>query len=173
MFISLSKIAAVWLASSLALALLARDCDGQKSAGTNVAGAQGVNASSQNKNINAQTNGVDAKMDGAKTGTWGGQHIALEVTAEGAQVEYDCAHGTVDQKFVTDAEGRFDLRGTHVREHGGPVRSNETPDTHPARFTGQIKGDTMTLTVTETDTKEVAGTFTLVFGQPAHVMKCR
>ncbi|HZT57829.1 MAG TPA: pilin [Pyrinomonadaceae bacterium] len=175
MLIGFSKIATVWLASSLMLAALARDCDHQKSvnAGANNAGVQTVNVNTQDKNINARQGGVDAKMDNVKTGTWGGQHISLEVTAEGAQVEYDCAHGTVDQKFVADAEGRFDLRGTHVREHGGPVRRDETPDSHPARYTGRIKGDTMTLTVTETDTNESVGTFTLAFGQPPRVMKCR
>jgi len=112
-------------------------------------------------------------MEGARTGTWGGEHISLEVTAQGGQVEYDCAHGTVDQRIVPDARGRFDVRGTHVREHGGPVRGDETAYSHPARFVGEIQGDTMTLTVTESDTKEAVGTFTLVFGQRPRVMKCR
>jgi hypothetical protein len=176
MLIGLSKIAAVALVPSLALALVVRDCDRQRAggnAGRNDVNAQAGNVSGQTKKGDAQTSEVGAKMDGAKTGTWGGQHIALEVTADGARVEYDCAHGTVDEKFVTDAQGRFDLRGTHVREHGGPIRRDETPNTHPARFTGQIKGDTMTLAVTETDTDETVGTFTLVFGQPPRVMKCR
>ena len=112
-------------------------------------------------------------MDGAQIGTWGGEHISLEVTAHGGRVEYDCAHGTIDQKIVPDARGRFDLRGTHVREHGGPVRKDETADSHPARFNGEIKDNTMTLTVTESDTKETVGTFTLVYGQQPHLMKCR
>jgi hypothetical protein len=112
-------------------------------------------------------------MSSAQTGTWGGEHISLEITAQGAQVEYDCGHGTIDQKIDTDAQGRFTLRGTHVREHGGPVRKDETADSHPAQFAGQIKGDTMTLTVTESDTREVVGTFTLIYGQPPHLMKCR
>lgn len=112
-------------------------------------------------------------MRSARAGTWGGEHISLEVTDQGGRVEYDCAHGTVDQRIVPDARGCFDVRGTHVREHGGPVRRGETEDSHPARFAGEIQGDTMTLTVTESDTKEVVGTFTLVFGQRPRVMKCR
>lgn len=112
-------------------------------------------------------------MEGARTGTWGGEHIGLDVTPQGGQVEYDCAHGTVDQRIVPDARGHFDVRGTHVREHGGPIRKDESADSHPARFVGEIKGDTMMLTVTESDTKEVVGTFTLVFGQTPRVMKCR
>lgn len=112
-------------------------------------------------------------MESAQTGTWGGEHIRLEVTAQGGQVEYDCGHGTINQKIVPDKHGRFKARGTHVREHGGPVRKDETADTHPAQFSGQITGQTMTLTVTESDTKEMVGTFSLAYGQQPRLMKCR
>jgi hypothetical protein len=127
----------------------------------------------QQKSGGGQPVEVSQKMSTARTGTWGGEHISLEVTADGAQVEYDCGHGTVDEKIVGDSQGRFTLRGTHVREHGGPVRKDEKADSHPARFAGQIKGDAMTLTVTETDTNETVGTFTLAYGQQPRLMKCR
>lgn len=129
--------------------------------------------SSQRRGSNNQSSETHKNMTAAQTGTWGGEHISLEIDAQGGRLEYDCAHGTIDEKIVTDREGRFDLRGTHVREHGGPVRRDETVDSHPSRFTGQIKGDTMTLKVTESDTKEVVGTFTLVHGQKPALMKCR
>ena len=109
----------------------------------------------------------------AQTGTWGGEHVGLEVTEQGGAVEYDCAHGTIDQKIVPDAGGNFDLRGTHVRERGGPVRKGAAEDSHPASYKGQIKGDVMTLTVTETDTGEAVGTFTLTLGRQPRIMKCR
>jgi hypothetical protein len=109
----------------------------------------------------------------ATTGTWGGEHIGLEVTDEGGRVEYDCAHGTIDQKIVADARGGFEARGTHVRERGGPVRKGEPEDRHPAVYQGQIKGDTMTLTVKESDTGESVGTFTLTLGRQPQIMKCR
>src|ERR1700749_4879442 len=112
-------------------------------------------------------------MKESQTGTWGGEHIGLEVSEQGATVEYDCAHGTIDQKIVTDAGGNFNLRGPHVREHGGPVRKGETEDSPPAAYKGQIKGDTMTLTVTETDTGETVGTFTLPMAAHTRVLKCR
>jgi hypothetical protein len=155
MISQLPKVMAIVLASPLMLTFLTRDCSEQK------------------KTSSHQTSNVNKTMDGAKTGTWGGEHISLDVNAAGAQVEYDCAHGTIDQKIVADEHGHFDLRGTHVREHGGPVRKDETADSHPAQYAGQIKGDTMSLTVTESDTKEVVGTFTLVYGQQPRLMKCR
>ena len=156
-----SKIMTFVLAFPLMLTFLAKDCARQSSDGN------------KNGDSNNRTSESSGKMDGARIGTWGGEHISLEVTARGGQVEYDCAHGTIDQKIVPDARGRFDLRGTHVREHGGPVRKDETADSHPARFNGEIKDNTMTLTVTESDTKEMVGTFTLVYGQQPHLMKCR
>jgi hypothetical protein len=149
------KIMLTVLALPLMISFLARDCAQQK------------------RNINGQPDEANRKMDNAHLGAWGGEHISLEVTPEGGRVEYDCAHGTIDQKVVPDGQGRFDLRGAHVREHGGPVRKDETADSHPARFVGEIKGDTMTLTVTESDTKELVGTFTLGYGQRPHLMKCR
>ncbi len=112
-------------------------------------------------------------MQSVPIGMWGGDHIRLAVTAEGAEVEYDCAHGSIDQKIIPDASGHFTVRGTHVREHGGPTRRDEIPDSHPAEFTGQIKDQTMTLTVRESDTKESVGTFTLGFNQKPQLMKCR
>lgn len=109
----------------------------------------------------------------APTGTWGGEHIGLEVTDGGGLIEYDCAHGTIDEKIVTDARGDFRLRGTHVRERGGPVRKGQPEDKHPAVYRGRIKGDTMTLTVTESDTGESVGTFTLMLGRQPQIVKCR
>jgi len=63
-------------------------------------------------------------------GSWGGDHIGLEVSDTGARVEYDCAHGTIDGVLTLDAQGRFDARGAYVRERGGPVRED---DRRPAR----------------------------------------
>jgi hypothetical protein len=131
------------------------------------------NCTHQRQRVSSQANDAISKMDSAQIGLWGGEHIRLEVTAQGGQVEYDCAHGTIDQQIVLDRQGRFDVRGTHVREHGGPIRKDEISDSHPAQFSGQISGTTMTLSVTETDTKEIVGTFTLVYGQKPHIVKCR
>ena len=107
-----------------------------------------------------------------RLGSWGGDHAGLTIRAEGGTLEYDCATGTIDEPFVVDAEGRFDLRGTHVREHGGPIRVGEEPDRHPARYTGRTDGNRMTLTVTMTDLDQTVGTFTLTFALPARIIKC-
>ena len=111
-------------------------------------------------------------MQRAVTGTWGGQHISININGRSATIEYDCANGTIDGPLTLDSQGRFRWRGTHYREHGGPVRRDQKPNSHPATYTGWIKGDTMTLTVKLTDTDETFDTFTLKRGSAGKVWKC-
>ena len=105
-------------------------------------------------------------------GTWGGASIRLDVASRGATVEYDCAHGTIDEPLITDRDGRFVLTGTHVREHGGPIRQDEPLDRHPARYRGQMNGDSLRLIVTLTDLQQDVGTFTVTRGATARLFKC-
>jgi hypothetical protein len=104
-------------------------------------------------------------------GTWGGQGLTITIGAASAILSFDCAHGTIDQPFVTDQKGAFDLAGTFVQEHPGPIRPGDS-DTHPARYTGTSDGKTMTFTVTETDTGLALGKFTLTLGSAGRVFKC-
>lgn len=105
-------------------------------------------------------------------GNWGGEHIALVVSATGADVEYDCAFGTIEAPIDLRTSGSFTATGTHTFEHGGPIREGEPPDTHPAEYRGLVIGATMTLTVTLTDTTRTVGTFTLRRGQSPTIFKC-
>ncbi|SRR6266487_4218819 len=105
-------------------------------------------------------------------GTWGGQHIGLEITDSGATIEFDCAHGTVDQRIEGDSNGVLDLRGTYVRESPGPARQGDREDSHPARYTGRVEGKSMTITIRLTDTGETVGTFKLSRGALPKVFKC-
>ena len=109
---------------------------------------------------------------GDPLGTWGGDHIALSVTADGATLEYDCAAGAIEGAITLDAEGRFGALGTHDIGHGGPVRQDEVPNRHPASYEGRITGDTMTLTVTLTDSATPVGTFGLVRGAAPRIVRC-
>jgi hypothetical protein len=122
-----------------------------------------------NKVSNRQTEMTDK----VAAGVWGGEHIQLQVTESGASIEYDCAHGTIDQPLMLDAQGRFDVKGTHVREHGGPVRRDDKPNSHLARYTGSVESKTMTLTVTLTDAQDASNTYTLTQGEQGRLFKCR
>ena len=108
-----------------------------------------------------------------QNGLWGGNHISMEITDSGAKIEYDCAHGTIDQPVMVNRKGKFNLAGSHTRETGGPVRSDAEPNTRPARFTGRVAGNSIRLTVTLTDTGETLGVFSLTLGEEPQVFKCK
>jgi hypothetical protein len=105
-------------------------------------------------------------------GTWGGEHVFLTVSDKGATVEFDCAHGTVDEAFLLDSEGRFNLNGAYVREHGGPIHDGEPEDRHPASYFGRLQGSRVTLSARLTDDGTQIGPFTAQHGQPPGLFKC-
>jgi hypothetical protein len=54
-------------------------------------------------------------------GVWGGEHIRVEVSDSGADIEFDCARGTISQPLTLDAQGRFKLQGTYKAETPAPA----------------------------------------------------
>ena len=105
-------------------------------------------------------------------GTWGGEHIGILVSDSSATLEYDCAHGTIDEPIIPDDEGKFEVSGVHVFEHGGPIRSDEVLDEHPALYKGHIVGNEMTLILVLTDTDTEIDTFSLTSGVNPLIYKC-
>ena len=105
-------------------------------------------------------------------GQWGGHHVGLDVGATGGQVAYDCAAGTIDQPLVAAADGRFGAAGTHTPGHGGPDRIGDVPRSYPARYSGRVSGETMTLLVDVAGLGSRLGPFTLTRGAPANLLRC-
>lgn len=105
-------------------------------------------------------------------GTWGGEHIGVMVSDSSATLEYDCAHGTIDEPIIPDEDGNFEVSGVHVIEHGGPMRSDEVLDEHPALYKGHIVGNEMTLILVLTDTDTEVDTFSLTRGVNPLIYKC-
>jgi hypothetical protein len=105
-------------------------------------------------------------------GTWGGDHISMSVAQPATHVELDCAHAEIPFPIQLDAANRFEASGTFVREHGGPIRQGEVPDSHPASFSGSIAEATMTLTIRLTDSSETIGDYVLTRGATGRVFKC-
>jgi len=109
-------------------------------------------------------------------GMWGGRHIAIQVTAGGAEVEFDCAHGTIEQPITLDADGRFDVPGTFVTE-GGPVSVPVDPDARSpqkvlaARYKGRVEGKKLILTVL-IDSGKPSDPFSLTHDNPPGLTKC-
>lgn len=138
-------------------------------------GPQTCCGTNSNKASGSQVIDSGLKQAGSavREGIWGGNHIQLDVSDKGAAIEYDCAHGTIAEPIQLNSEGRFQAKGTYVPEHGGPVRNDETPVSHPANYAGSVNGKTLTLTVTLTDSSASIGTFTLTQGSEPQLVKCR
>ncbi len=111
--------------------------------------------------------------DSLSPGTWGGEHVRLDVTEGGANVEFDCAHAAVRGRILVDGAGRFNVAATYYAEHGGPVRADETASGFPVRLTGRVGGSIMKLTVTRVRPREVIGTFALSRDREPELFKCR
>ena len=120
---------------------------------------------------NANASRAGAPVEGL-LGIWGGPHINLEVNESGGELNYDCAHGTIKEKIVPDREGKFVVKGRHVKERPGPTREGDDQSGDAATYSGSINGETMTLTVVLPARDETVGTFTLIKGRTGRIRKC-
>ena len=101
-------------------------------------------------------------------GTWGGDNAGLIASDTSAHVHIGCTLGDTKTSIHPDADGRFDVTGTYNVD-AYPI---DRGITHPARFTGQVAGHTMTLTVILTDTARQVGPVTLVYGKEPKMGPC-
>lgn len=101
-------------------------------------------------------------------GTWGGDNAGMIITGNDVHVHIGCTLGSTVRPIHPDADGRFQSTGTYNVD-AYPV---DRGITHPATFSGRIVGQTMTLTVTLTDTGQVLGPVTLVYGKEPRMGPC-
>lgn len=105
-------------------------------------------------------------------GQWGGQNAQLDVSEDGANLRFSCAHGSIELPLTLDAEGRFSAQGTFVAEGMGPLREDDPPKSRPAVYSGVVRDKVLTLTVTVPDSKGEGGTFELTLGEPGRIRRC-
>ncbi|HYT77465.1 MAG TPA: hypothetical protein VEL79_22095 [Vicinamibacterales bacterium] len=79
------------------------------------------------------------------TGRWTGD-ACLSAAADGCDLVVGCGHGQFPAPAV-HADGTFEVNGTY-RIEVGPVSIDPAP---PAMFSGVLKGQTLTLSVTPSD----------------------
>ena len=101
-------------------------------------------------------------------GTWGGENAGLIASDTSAHVHIGCTLGDTKGPIQPDAAGRFEATGTYNVD-AYPV---DRGIFHPARFSGQINGRTMTLSVVLTDNGRELGPVTLTFGKEAKMGPC-
>jgi hypothetical protein len=101
-------------------------------------------------------------------GTWGGDNAGLIATDSSAHVHIGCTAGDVAGPLQVGTDGRFNVAGRYNITLYAVARG---PD-HPARFSGQIEGIVMTLTVTLTDTAVTLGPVQLTLGKEPRMGPC-
>jgi len=101
-------------------------------------------------------------------GRWGGENAGLIVDNTAVHVHIGCTLGDATGPIRPNPDGRFETVGTYNVD-AYPV---DRGITHPARFTGRIAGETMTLTVTLTDTNQVLGPVALIYGKEPKMGPC-
>ena len=111
--------------------------------------------------------GADAGT--ALVGEWGGPQVQLSLTAAGGRIEFSCAAATI-AAIRPDPAGKFSADGRHEEFTGGPVQADAAPAATPARYTGQVDGDTLQLTVHRQG--RAAETYTLQRGKRSKLIRC-
>lgn len=130
------------------------------------------NESCRNKKVEAPPQTKTERTDKALIGVWGGKSALLNVQENGAGLDLACAHGSIEQPIVLDSARSFDLAGVYEQESFGPQTAGEDKK-QAARYTGSVEGETMTLTIKLTQTKETIGPLILSFGKMTMLHKCQ
>jgi hypothetical protein len=101
-------------------------------------------------------------------GTWGGDNAGLIVNLNDVHVHIGCTLGDAVGPVTTDPNGHFEASGTYNVDAYPVNRGIE----HPAKFSGDVVGNTMTLTVSLTDTAAVLGPVKLTYGKEPQMGPC-
>jgi hypothetical protein len=105
-------------------------------------------------------------------GVWGGQEIHLNVTDTGADLEFSCATGHIDEPLMLNSSGRFSVKGTVTAGSMGPTREDKPPKPQAAVFTGEVHEKSLSLKMTLTDTKETRE-YSLDYGSSGRIHRCK
>ena len=104
---------------------------------------------------------------------WGGDHVEMELTASDARLEFDCAHGTIDEPLRADSNGAFQVKGTFTPERSGPSRDGNASRIAKVTYSGTIVGDSMTFRIGADGQDPQGATYQLTRDRRGNVRKCR
>ena len=104
------------------------------------------------------------------TGRWGGPHAAIAFNVV-ADVQFDCASGSIDVPVYPAKDGSFAVKGTYREGSPGPVRVGQIFRSQAATYSGTALEGVMTLNVKLEDGTQV-GPFNLALGAPPQITRC-
>lgn len=106
-------------------------------------------------------------------GEWGGQSLHLEVTAQGATLEFDCASGKMLEPLVVDTKAISVPMELFNPGISGPARKDVQPASQATLYTGTIDGDTMRVEFTLPGNSQPEGPLTPARGSQGHLRRCQ
>ena len=101
------------------------------------------------------------------TGMWGGDRVRLTLAANGGQLDFDCAHGTITSALAPRDDGSFTVPGFYQVE-GGAAR--DPIERQPTTFSGRITGNSMTISFTVNN--QPLGPYTLTRDRETILRRC-
>jgi hypothetical protein len=105
-------------------------------------------------------------------GTWGGNNAGVIATDSVTHVHIGCTYGDIPGTVDLDAQGRFSRPGSYLLR-AFPVAAGPTM---PAQFSGQVIGNTLTLSIAVDDTvqKQVVplGPVTVILNRDPQMGPC-
>ncbi len=106
-------------------------------------------------------------------GVWGGEHIRMEVNDSGADIEFDCARGSISQPLKLDDKGHFKVQGIYMAETPAPAAADGglSASGIKATYTGTLDGSSLRLEIF-IEGQDTPRTFDLVQGDQGHLAKC-
>src|SRR5690242_16400342 len=111
-------------------------------------------------------------------GLWGGPHAGANFSGGLADLQFDCASGTIDDPIMITDVGPFSVKGTYRTGASGPIKVGQFFKSQDALFSGEIaraaakdSPRVMTLSVA-LDDGTALGPFTLTEGTPPQVTRC-
>ena len=121
----------------------------------------------------AAQDAIPAAPTKVRAGVWGGPDLQMDVTQQGAALDFDCAQGTMLEPLLLDANGKFQVKGTFHSQRGGPIRKDQASRGVDVVYSGIVEADTMRLEFALVGDKESPQKFTLVRGEPGKLRRCR
>lgn len=105
-------------------------------------------------------------------GNWGGEGAGLIVSDTAMHLHVGCTFGDASGRIAINSNGQFDVVGSYMLR-AFPIAVGPAV---PARFTGRLDGNTVTVTATVDDTVQkktvVMGPVKVVLGQEAKLGPC-
>jgi hypothetical protein len=109
-------------------------------------------------------------VDPEASGQWGSTQAGLMLSRSGGTLTLQCGSGTIDSTWSLATDGVFTAVGVSFAG-GGPDPVGGRP-ARPSRFTGQITGNTFTLSVVVIAANAVLGPFRMQRNGPAISQVC-